>query len=152
MIPEEFETSIEIFSRVLSKYLIPRNEIEKMVADARAEGYQMFRTLSQNSLSFTDLTVRIPDLDISVWRIEPQAPIVGNTIDQVKLRSRYGLTLLAVQRGETAITNPGADTVIEAEDRLVILAKPARLSEACHLFRLPGKGDDAACDVIAPGS
>jgi CPA2 family monovalent cation:H+ antiporter-2 len=37
VIPEEFETSIEIFSRVLARYLVPRNEIEGLIAEVRSE-------------------------------------------------------------------------------------------------------------------
>ncbi len=43
VIPEEYETSVEIFTRVLSKYEIPREEIDRFVAEIRASGYQMFR-------------------------------------------------------------------------------------------------------------
>ncbi len=35
VIPEEFETSVEIFTRVLAKYLIPKAEIEGLVAEIR---------------------------------------------------------------------------------------------------------------------
>jgi CPA2 family monovalent cation:H+ antiporter-2 len=147
VIPEEFETSIEIFSRVLAKYLISRNEIERLVADARAEGYQMFRSLSSDPLSFRDLKLRIPNLDISVWQTGISAPIVGQSLERIRLRSKYGLTLLAVRRGETVITNPSADTVIQAGDQLVVLAETPKITEACHLFRNAGGGDDETCRI-----
>ena len=41
VIPEEFETSVEIFTRVLTKYLVPRENIEKLVAEIRADGYEI---------------------------------------------------------------------------------------------------------------
>ena len=34
VIPEEFETSIEIFTRVLMEYLVPHEEIERFIAEA----------------------------------------------------------------------------------------------------------------------
>jgi CPA2 family monovalent cation:H+ antiporter-2 len=147
VIPEEFETSIEIFSRILAKYLIPRKEIERMIAEARSEGYQMFRSLSAEPLSFLDLKVRIPNLDISVWGIEGSAPVVGQSLEQIGLRSEYGLTLLAVQRGEAVITNPPADTIIQAGDRLVVLAEALKLVEACRLFQSPGQEVEDGCEV-----
>lgn len=45
VIPEEFETSIEIFTRVLEEYLVPRNEIQRHVEQVRADGYKMFRNV-----------------------------------------------------------------------------------------------------------
>src|SRR5688572_28876638 len=41
VIPEEFETSIEIFSRVLREYGIARQVIQRQVTAIRSEGYQM---------------------------------------------------------------------------------------------------------------
>lgn len=47
VIPEEFETSIEIFTKVLEKYLVPKVEIDNCIAQIRADGYQMFRGYSR---------------------------------------------------------------------------------------------------------
>ncbi|MGB2697924.1 MAG: cation:proton antiporter [Candidatus Zixiibacteriota bacterium] len=41
VIPEEFETSVEIFARVLEKYLVPRDEIDKYIDEIRSEDYDM---------------------------------------------------------------------------------------------------------------
>ena len=46
IIPEEYETSVEIFVRMLEKYLVPQEDIEKLVNDVRANGYRMMRKLS----------------------------------------------------------------------------------------------------------
>ena len=57
VIPEEFETSIEIFTRVLMEYLLPHDEIERFIAEARADGYKMFRGLPKRSPSAPDWTL-----------------------------------------------------------------------------------------------
>jgi CPA2 family monovalent cation:H+ antiporter-2 len=44
VIPEEFETSIEIFSRVLHRYGTPRNVIEQQIGRIREQGYEMLRS------------------------------------------------------------------------------------------------------------
>ncbi len=49
VIPEEFETSIEIFSRVLGRYLIPKDSIEQLVTRIRSDGYEMFRSFSDGA-------------------------------------------------------------------------------------------------------
>lgn len=43
VIPEEFETSLEIFARVLHHFGIPRNQILQMIEKIRAEGYEILR-------------------------------------------------------------------------------------------------------------
>ena len=43
VIPEEFETSIEIFSRVLHEYHVPGNIIANQIQMVRFGGYKMLR-------------------------------------------------------------------------------------------------------------
>ncbi len=134
VIPEEFETSIEIFSRVLSKFLIPRNEIERLISEVRTDGYEMFRTLQKEAVSLPDLNYKLPDIEINTFRVEEAAPIVGRSISQIELRKKYGITLLAIQRDHQIISNPDADTTIHAKDLLVVLALPDNLIDHCGLF------------------
>ncbi len=134
VIPEEFETSIEIFSRVLAKFLVPRNEIERLISKVRADGYEMFRTLPKESAFLPDLADKIPDIEINTFRVDEAAPIVGKSLGQIELRKKYGITLLAIQRDHQVISNPDADTIIQAKDLLVVLALPAKLTAHCGLF------------------
>jgi len=134
VIPEEFETSVEIFTRVLSKYLIPKDEIERFVAEVRRDGYEMFRTFPKEPIYFPDLKFQLPDMEISALRAKEGAFLVGKTLAQVELRRRFGVTVLAIRRGEQILPNPGGDTKIDAEDVLVVLAPPAKLAEASGLF------------------
>jgi CPA2 family monovalent cation:H+ antiporter-2 len=43
VIPEEFETSVEIFTRVFMKYLVPNDEINKFISEVRSDSYEMLR-------------------------------------------------------------------------------------------------------------
>ncbi|MCK4847267.1 MAG: cation:proton antiporter, partial [Deltaproteobacteria bacterium] len=49
VIPEEFETSVEVFARVLKEYNIPGNIIQNQIDLVRQEGYAMFRNQSLSS-------------------------------------------------------------------------------------------------------
>jgi K+:H+ antiporter len=44
VIPEEFETSVEIFSRVLKQYGVSRQSIDQEAEEVRKEGYAMLRS------------------------------------------------------------------------------------------------------------
>ncbi len=46
VIPEEYETSVEIFCRVLERYEVPRERIDSFINHIRADGYEMFRSIS----------------------------------------------------------------------------------------------------------
>jgi CPA2 family monovalent cation:H+ antiporter-2 len=135
VIPEEFETSVEIFSRVLRKYLIPRPEIEKFVAEVRADGYEMFRSLSKEAGTCTDMDVCLPDAEIATFRLDPDAPAAGEKIADIALRKKHGITLLAVRRGEEMLYNPDAETRLLGGDILVLFGSPEKMIEAAPLFR-----------------
>ena len=134
VIPEEFETSVEIFIRVLMTYLVPQDEIEKFVADVRADGYQMFRSLSNIPSPITDLQGSLSDLDIRTYRVDENSPLAGQSLSELGLRRVYGVTLLVIRRERRVLSNPGADTRLEANDVLVILGTPENLAGLTGLF------------------
>ncbi len=146
VIPEEFETSIEIFSRVLTKYLIPRDEIRRIIDEARADGYQMFRTLSKESTDFADMKLDLPDVDITTIRAQEDSALTGKSIAEIELRKTYGVTLLAVSRNQEVISNPGADMIIQPGDLLVLIGNSGDLSAVCELSLNPPCGDTRGCN------
>ncbi|MDO8517305.1 MAG: cation:proton antiporter [Nanoarchaeota archaeon] len=50
VIPDEFETSIEIFSRVLKDYDIPESRINKFIVNARLHGYKIFTSFKDEKI------------------------------------------------------------------------------------------------------
>ena len=135
VIPEEFETSIEIFTRVLNKYLIPTNEIKKFIAEVRSDSYEMFRNPYMPSPTLSDLTLQLPDIEISALRAREGSEIIGKSLAEIKLRSRYGVTLLAIRRDSSILTNPDRDTEFSANDVLIILGEPEKIAEVAGLLR-----------------
>jgi len=123
VIPEEFETSVEIFTRVLVKYLIPRDVIEQFITDVRSDSYQMFRSLPKEKTSFVNLKFTVPDMEVTMVWVGEGTIVSGRTIAEAGLRQMYGLTILAVRRETEIISNPRSDVVISAGDILVVLGK-----------------------------
>ena len=68
------------------EYLIPHDEIERFIAEARADGYKMFRGLPKGSPSASDEIVHHPDLEISVLRVDEKSPFVGKSLAEIGLR------------------------------------------------------------------
>lgn len=96
VIPEEFETSIEIFSRVLTNFLVPIDELENLIDSVRADNYQVFQS-HKRLQTFNSST--IPDFKISCVRVMAETgPVVGKTIEEVDVRKKFGVNVLAVSR------------------------------------------------------
>ncbi|MDD3737569.1 MAG: cation:proton antiporter, partial [Bacteroidales bacterium] len=61
VIPEEFETAIDFFERILGKYLIPRMDIERAIARTREDNYGIFR--DKTRVGGYSLLKDIPDIE-----------------------------------------------------------------------------------------
>jgi len=138
VIPQEFETSIEIFSRVLSKYLVPRDEIERIIQEIRSDGYEMLRDLSLDSQKSgaEKINLHLSDVEISTLRVCPQSFLVNKTLKEVNLRQNHGITILALRRDKKIIPNPHGDTKIHAGDLLMVLGTPQDISKICLVYNL----------------
>ncbi|NUQ00176.1 MAG: cation:proton antiporter [Armatimonadetes bacterium] len=134
VIPEEFETSIEIFVRVMQQYLVPAERIESLVAQVRQNGYAMLRRPSRRA-HFEPVLRDLPGIDLAAVTVGENSPLVGKSLAELELRQRYEVNLLAVQRAETTLAPPAGQTVLCAGDRLIVMGNPepvAELGKAAH--------------------
>ena len=127
VIAEEYETSLEIFARVLAKYLVPKTEIDRLTAETRKGGYQMLLKPAQDPASLADLKINFPDMEISSIQVHQKAPVAGRSLAELQLRAKYGVTLLAIRRGGEILANPDGQTQILGDDILILLGSPADL-------------------------
>jgi monovalent cation:H+ antiporter-2, CPA2 family len=134
VVPEEFETSVEIFARVLRNYLVPHDQIEHCIAEIRRDSYQMFRTVSRRHSHATGISGYLSGVELATYRVRAGAPIEGTMLKDGLLRDRSGATALVVKRGEQVHSNPEPDWRFEAEDIVLILGKSDQQLFAAHLF------------------
>lgn len=129
VIPEEFETSIEIFSRMLVLYKIPRDKINVMIDHIRTNNYQMLRTSGMDSFRFTDLKLHLPGTEIKMIQVKEKSFVSGKKIIDLNLRSEFGVSILAVKRDSEVIENPVPQFIINDNDELVMLGKKNNITK-----------------------
>jgi CPA2 family monovalent cation:H+ antiporter-2 len=137
VIAEEFETSVEIFTVVLNKYFVPRDQIEIFIHDVRADGYQMLRSRGASDGTLPDLVRHIPHVTITSLTIEPGSALDGVTLGGYNLRKRTNLLILAIQRGTDTITSLSGETLLAAGDIAIIYATKEDIARGVHLFSRP---------------
>lgn len=135
VIPEEFETAMEIFTRVLTRYLIPRDEIERLVAEMRTNGYAMLRRPAPPAAGLADLRAELPGVEILPVRIGAGSFLEGKTLQELDLRKQFGATVAALRRGGEVVPNPSANRPLAAGDVLYLLGTPAELARIFELSR-----------------
>ncbi len=128
VIPEEFETSIEIFSRVLSKYLVPQDEVEQFIGQIREGSYRMFRPVA-NGNEEKGAALQIPDIEISTLKVTSNSnEVVGKSIADCQLRKKHHVTLLAIKRNDMYLTDIDIETQIETDDILFVFGRPEHIA------------------------
>jgi CPA2 family monovalent cation:H+ antiporter-2 len=134
VIPEEFETSVEIFSRVLKKYLISKGTIEQFIRNVRADSYHMLRNPPDSSADLGDLKLNIPNVEITALRVFPGSSVVGANLSMINVRKEFAVSVLAIRRRGEVLVNPSGDMILEPDDEVVVIGAPADVSRLSLLF------------------
>lgn len=134
VIPDEFGTSVEIFARVLRQYHVPDDEINAVIDDIRADGYDILRNQNQTSTKLSELKLNLSNVEIASFRLHNSSALVGKLLSESQLRQEYGITVLLIRRGNNTIANPSHDMQLFANDVLVVVGDKLGFREASSIF------------------
>lgn len=146
VIPEDFETSIEVFSRVLGYYLVPRQTIERFVNSIRHEYYNMARQLRMTGMDLPSLADEVlTGLEVVACKVEPGCALDGKRLTDTSLRRKYGVTVVGIRHAGQIIPSPGGDASLHGDDTVFLFASPASLTTVMPFFHAdpePEKAED----------
>ena len=137
VIPEEFETSVEIFARVLQEYHIPRNVISLQVDLIRKAHYGTLRGTRLQGKQLDALSQFLIGTTSDIFSIVEQSPAVGKSLGEIKLSSQSGVSVIAVIRDGKSYYNMGDDFELAAGDMLVLLGGHKALDDAGQILNPP---------------
>jgi CPA2 family monovalent cation:H+ antiporter-2 len=137
VIPEEFETSVEIFARVLQEYHIPRNVISLQVDLIRKEHYGTLRGIRLQGKQLDALSQFLIGTTSDIFSIVEQSPAVGKSLGEIQLSSQSGVSVIAVIRDGKSYYNLGDDFKLAAGDMLVLLGGHKALDDAAQILNPP---------------
>jgi CPA2 family monovalent cation:H+ antiporter-2 len=142
VIPEEFETSIEIFSRVLREYGTSRNLIQREIEEIRREGYQMFRAPSLPLAEMNSLEEAFGSVSTETLFVDRHFFAAGKTLGELNLRGKTSASVTAAIREGATEINLGPDYRVAPEDILVLLGSPEAIDEAIEYLSGPVNGSN----------
>ena len=137
VIPEEYETAVEIFIRVLHHYLVPQQDIDRFMNEVRADGYQMLRSPPRSLVSICDMGDCVSDFEMKVVQLDEKSVFTDRTIGDIGLRKNFGVTIMAIRRGDKIEPNPAADEKLLAGDVLILFGNAENMSSFMELCRTP---------------
>jgi CPA2 family monovalent cation:H+ antiporter-2 len=142
VIPEEFETSVEIFNRVLAHYGVPRTDAERLTDEIRASHYQALRPGRAVRLTLAAALDGVPQMTVERVRLGSHSQAVGQTLADTLLRTRTGALVLSVSRGMEDLPTPDPLLRLRAGDVLTVLGQPQQVAAAISLLQTSGARDD----------
>ena len=136
VIPEEFETSIEIFCRVLERYRVPPNIVRAQVQIIRDEGYGVLRRASA-APSMERVADILQGTLTETFGVQAGTMAEGRSLRSLDVRRRTRASVIAVVRDGAPITNPEPDFELRVGDTLVLVGDHAALDAATTLLGTP---------------
>ncbi len=133
VIPEEYETSIQIFTRVMHNFLIPKKEIQHFTKSLRTDDYSFFQAKANASKTFN--LPEIPDFNITTLKVNcDSGKILKKTIGEIDIRNKYGINILSIKRKNQFVDIVKPTEKICRNDVLFVQGKPENIEEFSKLL------------------
>ena len=101
--------------------------------DARTLAELLGATRVAQQLS--ELQQHLEGLVIDWLPVRDDSPYSGRTIGDAQLRSRTGVSVVAIVRGEEAVPAPGPEAVLNSADYLVVVGTARGVEQAVEILR-----------------
>ena len=135
VIPADFETSIEIFTRVLKKYLVPYDEIVEFTSSIRSADYEMLTRLKDKPHNPALHHLNIPNKEIATLSVQyKNKNIVGKSLEESGIAKNYGVTVLAIKRDTQYLTEITPQTKIKRGDLIYVFGNPSNINHLNSLL------------------
>jgi len=128
VIPEEFETSIEIFTSVLREFHVPNNVIQGQILLLRQERYSILRGRKLPATVVEQLDAILEAGATDTFLLLQHSPAVGAALGQLGLAD--DVRVVAVVRGGQATSDPPPDLVLRVGDTIVLTGTHAGMERA----------------------
>ena len=134
VVPEEFETSIEIFGLVLRTYKLPQSFVMEKAKQVRREGYALLRRSESPELPHHLRDGTLADAEVEACRIDDDSPAREKTLADIALPPRTGASVIAWTRDGVTQANPPESTQLMVGDTVVLLGSRAQIQQAMGLL------------------
>ncbi|MDD3744175.1 MAG: TrkA C-terminal domain-containing protein, partial [Lentimicrobiaceae bacterium] len=101
-----------------------------VISHIRARNYELLSNAGFEAQRPPAITLHIPDMVIATLPVQRgENKIVGKTIVESGLKSRFNVTVLAIRRNNRYLTTITPEMTIETDDMLYLFGSPDKISE-----------------------
>ena len=121
--------------------MCPREKIEQFIDHIRSEGYEMFRSPSQEPYCNANLGM-LSD-EIRSFKVRAGSQAEGKSVASASLEGQ-GIKLLALHRDLQTIANPDSNMLLQADDVAVLMGPGEKIDRAADWFSDSSEPDAAS--------
>ena len=136
VIHEEYQTSIAVIVNTLTRLGFSESQIESVAQLLKDNKYQLLQEsyLMQDSVSGRMSILKNTEVD---WiKMQEDNLLVSKTIADSKIRTLTGASIISIVKNDNNIPNPSPDTIIEADDILVVLGTSEQLLKLKEIINI----------------
>jgi len=137
VIPEEFETSVEIVSRLMNLLAVPGNVIASQIRILRDEAYQLLRDPAMRSAEGRRLSATLEAGTSLTFFVLPGTPATGKTLAELGVATDRVVVPAMIRRGAPYSPAP-TDEPLQSGDTLFLVGSHEDLMKV--MSRLEGRG------------
>ena len=135
IIPEEYETSIQIFSRVLRMFHVPNSIILAQGNIIRNKSYGIFREVRFTEEAFEQINQILAQGTIETYYVASGHKIIGKSLKDLNLKAQSGATIINIIRNNETITHPPGGFILQAADQLIIFGSHRAIDLALEILK-----------------
>ena len=120
VIPEEFETSVEIISRLMRLLAVPGNVVAAQIRILRDEAYRMLRDPGMRAAEGRRLSAALEAGTSLTFFVLPDTPAQGHTLAELGVAEEH-VAVPAMMRGGAPHSPAPSDLPLEAGDTLFLV-------------------------------
>ncbi|HJJ99636.1 MAG TPA: cation:proton antiporter [Methanocorpusculum sp.] len=154
VIVDEREAAIQIFRRILANEQVPQQDLDLYVKQIRNDLYDQYidakMTPNEREAGINGwlaaIILKAKNIDektatsrssVEQIHVSKNCEVAGKRLSDIHLRGKYGVSVIAVRRGEgggDAVVAPDGNTVLEEGDTAVVIGERAAITEILPLF------------------
>ena len=150
VIPSEFETSIEIFARLLAHLGVPRHVVRVQESLVRVGHYRALRGLAFSTEILAETERIIAGGLLETAQVMEASEACGRSLGELALRRQIGVSVLNIVRNEQPLPMLDGATPLEPGDLVVLYGPHQGLDRAFRMFepKVDPEGQDAAPETL----
>jgi CPA2 family monovalent cation:H+ antiporter-2 len=132
VLPEKLEIAIDLFNRILLKSAYPKDKVTRILKNIRNMILGVFS--ERDITNQTNIFDEFSKINIQPITIENNSLADGRSLIELRLRSKTGVTLVAIKRGTEIIEHPSPKEILKSEDVVYVIGNQEQMELARQLF------------------